>query len=217
MAAKVSYTVSKKEQEHMNCFISTKRDFLKTIMGHLPERFIKHSERVRDIVCLMAGYVPKELQPEDMGSIEYCWSLSEGAYYHDIGVYLARNDIELRPLKGEKLLREHWQTDVISPSCMIVLETVRDCCERVDGSGYPNALSGDKLPVHASICAIADTVDMMMNTRPGSGNKAKSTAEYIKQNAGILFRNDAVTCFEQAWEDIFELYLDSGKRIKGTV
>jgi len=206
MGIQACYTVSKKEQMQMSCFISTKHDFLKTLFNNLPERIIRHSKRVRDIVCLMAEYIPKELLPEGMDPTGYRRSLSEGAYYHDIGVFLARNDVECRPVKGEELLKEHFQTSIMSLSNMIVLEIVRDCCERVDGSGYPNALMGDEIPFHASICAIADTVDMMMNIRSLFGNKAKKAAAHIKQNAGILFCPDAVACFEQAGEEIFALY-----------
>ena len=121
----------------MSCFITANRDFLSAILENLPERIIRHSERVRNMACLMAGHVPDALLPENTTSTGYRWSLSEGAYYHDIGVYLAGNNVECRPLKGEVLLREHWQTSAASLSHMIVLEAVRNCRERVDGSGYP--------------------------------------------------------------------------------
>jgi HD-GYP domain-containing protein (c-di-GMP phosphodiesterase class II) len=38
--------------------------------------------------------------------------------------------------------------------------------ERMDGSGYPKGLTGDKIPVGARICAIADAFDALNTTTP---------------------------------------------------
>jgi HD-GYP domain-containing protein (c-di-GMP phosphodiesterase class II) len=47
-----------------------------------------------------------------------------------------------------------------------VHESVRWHHERSDGSGYPDALAGDELPLPVRIMALADTFDAMTSTRP---------------------------------------------------
>ncbi|MCL2797356.1 MAG: hypothetical protein FWD58_04820, partial [Firmicutes bacterium] len=38
--------------------------------------------------------------------------------------------------------------------------------ERFDGSGYPNGLRGEKIPLEGRIMAIADVYDALVSTRP---------------------------------------------------
>ncbi len=47
-----------------------------------------------------------------------------------------------------------------------VSETVLQHHERMDGSGYPQGLSGDEILLQARIIAVADTVEAMSNARP---------------------------------------------------
>jgi len=50
--------------------------------------------------------------------------------------------------------------------------------EKWDGSGYPNRLSGDKIPLHGRIMAIADVYDALISERPYK--KAMTHDEAIK-------------------------------------
>ncbi len=68
--------------------------------------------------------------------------------------------------------------------------------ERYDGSGYPEGLEGDGIPVEARIAAVADVYDAIGTER--SYKKAweeSECREYIKKNAGILFDPDVVNAF----------------------
>jgi putative two-component system response regulator len=47
-----------------------------------------------------------------------------------------------------------------------IAEGVLQHHERLDGSGYPNGLSGDAIGVEARILAVADTVEAMASHRP---------------------------------------------------
>ena len=38
--------------------------------------------------------------------------------------------------------------------------------ERWDGTGYPNGLAGEKIPLSARICAVADVYDALTSLRP---------------------------------------------------
>ena len=60
--------------------------------------------------------------------------------------------------------------------------------ERWDGSGYPNQLAGDKIPLSARISAVADVYDALTTERPykKSWSHEKALAE-INQKSGIHF------------------------------
>lgn len=61
--------------------------------------------------------------------------------------------------------------------------------ERWDGTGYPNGLKGEEIPLSARICSVADSYDAMMGRR--QYNKKEFSMEYacgeIKTNAGSQF------------------------------
>jgi HD-GYP domain-containing protein (c-di-GMP phosphodiesterase class II) len=47
-----------------------------------------------------------------------------------------------------------------------VLDAIRHHHENFDGSGYPDGLAGDDIPIGARVIMIADTVDAMTSDRP---------------------------------------------------
>jgi len=204
---KTHYKISQKEQNKMSCIPNFGQGLLESIIEALPKRITRHSERVRNIACMMAQYVPDELVPEGMDRSGYIFTLSKGAYFHDMGILLYGNDVEKHPLAIEKIMKENDCFDLSFPDNAVILETVRGHKERYDGKGYPDGLSGEDIPIHASVCGIADTVDMIMGESMFPAKKIKEAASFIQQNSRILFRPDAVTCFERAQKEIYDLYL----------
>jgi putative nucleotidyltransferase with HDIG domain len=96
-----------------------------------------------------------------------------GAYLHDLGKVavpheilnktgrLAREEIEVirtHPVRGVELLAAiefPWEIRPI----------IRWHHERYDGSGYPDGLCGDEIPISAQIIGIADAYDALTTTR----------------------------------------------------
>ncbi len=70
--------------------------------------------------------------------------------------------------------------------------------ERWDGSGYPQRLKGEAIPILARITAIADAYEVMSNGRPYK--KAMSRNEILTE-----LENCSVTHFDP---DLVELFLD---------
>jgi len=65
--------------------------------------------------------------------------------------------------------------------------------ERMDGSGYPQGLSGDEIILEARIIAVADVVEAMASHRPYRPALGIDTAlEEISQNRGTLYDPDVV-------------------------
>ena len=65
--------------------------------------------------------------------------------------------------------------------------------ERIDGSGYPQGLSGDEIMLEARILAVADVVEAMASFRPYRPALGIDKAlEEISQNRGVLYDPEAV-------------------------
>jgi len=65
--------------------------------------------------------------------------------------------------------------------------------ERVDGSGYPNGLTGDALLLESRILAVADVVESMASHRPyRPAIGLEAALEEIVRNRGVLYDPEAV-------------------------
>ncbi len=73
---------------------------------------------------------------------------------------------------------------------------VRHHHERLDGTGYPNGLAGDAIPLGARILAVADTFDAITSTRPYRPAHAhKKAMAILTAEAGTQLDPDAVRAF----------------------
>src|SRR5207247_52484 len=77
--------------------------------------------------------------------------------------------------------------------------------EKWDGSGYPNALTEENIPIEGRICAVADVFDALTSERPYKKAWAMEDAiEEIKRSAGKHFDPHLVEVFESALPEIKE-------------
>jgi putative two-component system response regulator len=68
--------------------------------------------------------------------------------------------------------------------------------EKWDGSGYPNGLAGDAIPLVGRIVAVADVFDALTSSRPYKKAWATDDAvAFLKENAGKHFDPEVVTHF----------------------
>lgn len=74
---------------------------------------------------------------------------------------------------------------------------VRHHHERLDGSGYPDALRGDQIPPLAQIVGIVDTFDAVTTTRPYRAARSfdHGLTELRRDAAKGLFPTDLVEAF----------------------
>lgn len=80
-----------------------------------------------------------------------------------------------------------------------ILSMIATHHERLDGSGYPNKLQGDSIPLVGRIAGIVDSYDAMVAHRPYA--KAKSPYDAVrelKRTAGVTFPAQLVELFIQA-------------------
>jgi putative nucleotidyltransferase with HDIG domain len=102
-------------------------------------------------------------------------SLRSAGYLHDIGqVALDRRLFEKPSSLDPKELREMKDHTVVGHQIVSqvqfpwpqIPEIVRWHHERADGSGYPDGIRGDEIPLAVRIVSLADTFDAMTSERP---------------------------------------------------
>ncbi len=90
-------------------------------------------------------------------------------------------DIRHHPVKGVHLIEPLYFSHTI-------ISAIRHHHERWDGTGYPDGLSGEAIPLLARIIALADSYDAMASDRPyRQGLSVNKVQEEIEKNAGSQF------------------------------
>jgi HD-GYP domain-containing protein (c-di-GMP phosphodiesterase class II) len=147
-----------------------------------------HTGRVRDYAVIIATAL--NLGEEELESLKFAATL------HDIGK-IGIDDAILRKrgilsVSEEAAMRKHPEigarilghVEEMGAS----IEGVRHHHERVDGRGYPDGLTGDKIPLQARIIAVADAFDALTTDRPYKKAVDKATAsKELKKTAGTHF------------------------------
>jgi HD-GYP domain-containing protein (c-di-GMP phosphodiesterase class II) len=73
---------------------------------------------------------------------------------------------------------------------------IRHHHERCDGSGYPDGLAQDEIPIGARVIAVADVYDALTSNRPYRAALPHATAiEHLTESAGRTLDEDAVAAF----------------------
>jgi len=124
-----------------------------------------HCERL----SILAQYLGSELQLPESDLV----ILKRGGILHDIGKIAIDDSILLKPgpLSAEEfeIIKTHPEIgeNICRPlkTLQPVLPIIRFHQERYNGSGYPEALSGNEIPVHARIIGLVDCYDALTTDR----------------------------------------------------
>jgi putative two-component system response regulator len=131
-----------------------------------------------------------------------------GGELHDIGKIGTREAILNKPgpldpaefahVKEHSLLGEKILAPFLSQSPS-VLRVVRSHHERLDGSGFPDGLKGDQIPLEARIVAVVDAFDAMTTNRAYRAlRSAPDAIQELRRWAGIQFDAEVVEAFIRA-------------------
>jgi len=105
--------------------------------------------------------------------------------------------IKKHPVYGHERLTELGVTD------RVVLNLVRWHHEKMDGSGYPDGLKGDQIPMGPRYFGIVDTFDAMTSVRPYrreiGPEAAEKALEELRAKAGSWYCTECV----DAWERLY--------------
>lgn len=125
-----------------------------------------HCERMASYAAVLGTHL--SLKSEDIGA------LRRGGYLHDVGKIGIPDSILLKParLTSDETTRMQNHAAIGDNLCgsLRLLKQVRPIVrhhhERLDGSGYPDGLSGDQIPLLAQIMGVVDVYDALSTDRP---------------------------------------------------
>jgi putative two-component system response regulator len=128
----------------------------------------KHTRRIRQL----SGLLARELGLEER-EIEL---IEQASPLHDVGKIGISDNILLKPGKLTyeefEVMKTHTRigASILSGGRSELVRLAYDIAlshhERWDGSGYPNGLSGNDIPVAARIVAVVDVFDALTHERP---------------------------------------------------
>jgi putative nucleotidyltransferase with HDIG domain len=150
----------------------------------------RHSERVAALAARIAAEMGLGVDQQELAELS--------ALLHDVGKIAVPDSIlnkpgrltpeefdEMRkhPVHGARIL-----ANIQSPLVSAVLPGVRYHHERWDGSGYPEGLSGDSIPLLGRLLGVADYLDALTSQRAYHEPKSiDDVVRLIAHGSGILF------------------------------
>lgn len=166
-----------------------------------------HQRRVTKLACAIAEEMM--LSENQMEGVRLAGAL------HDLGKIYVPAEILAKPGKLSpveySIIKTHPQVgyDILKsiefpwPIADFVLQHH----ERLDGSGYPNGLKGDKIFMEARILAVADVIEAMATHRPYRAALTIETAlDEIQSNRGVKYDSRVVdACLKVFKENKFDL------------
>jgi putative nucleotidyltransferase with HDIG domain len=158
----------------------------------------KHAERVAAFGLELARRIDPDLASN--AQVEF------GFLLHDVGKVAIPDGILHKPEPladaERQLMRRHpvigWEILSTVPFLEEAGEIVRAHHEHYDGSGYPDGLKGEEIPLAARIFAVADALDAIITDRPYRPAASLATArETIARGAGTDFDPQVVEVLAQ--------------------
>jgi putative nucleotidyltransferase with HDIG domain len=170
---------------------------LATALGTKDTGTRQHSQRVQRYALELAAVIDPALAADP--ALEY------GFLLHDIGKIGVPDQILLKPGKLNEAEWRLMKAHTLLGAQMIAgvnflhdagVQVVRSHHERWDGSGYPDQLAGDEIPIGARIFAVADAVDAITNHRPYREARSwRACRQEIVAEKGKQFDPDVVDAF----------------------
>lgn len=175
---------------------------------------LKHITHYSRALALALGY--SELRADE---------IAYAAMIHDVGkaqvpdailkkpgalTAAERTEIQKHTIWGHELLVDNQEFET---ACQVA----RSHHERWDGTGYPDGLAGEVIPIAARITAVADVYDALTSERPyKSAWTAREAIDEIRRLRGAHFDPDVVDAFLRLYEAGVLRMLDAGMREGGS-
>ncbi|NTV95692.1 MAG: response regulator [Thiobacillus sp.] len=144
--------------------------------------------------------------------------LFDAAPMHDIGKVGIPDHILLKPGRLDDaemaIMRQHarigWEILKSAPFENALFNVASEIAlahhEKFDGSGYPQGLAGEAIPIMGRIVAVADVFDALTSARPYKPAWELDRARaFIAENAGRHFDPACVEVFLAAWDEVLAI------------
>jgi diguanylate cyclase (GGDEF)-like protein len=179
--------------------VSAGRQSTDVLLKVLSERHPELGEHIGEVAQLASATARiLDLPENEVTRIELA------AQLHDIGKIAIPEAILNKP---GKLTAEEWafmrrHTEIgeriiaAAPALAFTAELIRSHHERFDGSGYPDHLAGDDIPLGACVIAVCDAFDAMTSQRAYSdAMSVESALAELKKHSGTQFHPRVVDAF----------------------
>jgi response regulator RpfG family c-di-GMP phosphodiesterase len=159
----------------------------------------EHTERVGELAARLARHLGHEDRT--------VWLVRQVAPLHDLGKIAVPDTVLLKP---GKLTREEFEvvkTHAVlgarvlaggeSDLLRAAERVARSHHERWDGTGYPDGLAGNDIPLEGRLVHVADVFDVLVHERPYKESwTVEAAAAEIRRGAGTQFDPEVVRAFE---------------------
>ena len=173
---------------------------------------ISHLERIKGYTYILARGIGLDVEDAE--------AISVASQLHDIGKFIIPDEISN---KTGKLNSEQWRiikkhttagASLLQGFSSAIIQTASQIAlshhERWDGSGYPNGISGDDIPIAARICAIADVFDALTTRRIYKAEITVIAArDLILAASGVLFDPKLVEIFQEKYEEMTKFRINT--------
>lgn len=193
-------------------------DVLGTVVEYRNAEDRAHVRRIKDFTGILAKHMMRDY-PEYGLTEEKINIISSASVLHDIGKVMIPDAILLKPGKltedENEYVKSHsirgydiinsiadlWEEEYVKCS----REITRSHHEKYDGSGYPDGLKGDDIPVSAQIVSLADCYESLINESGYKGAIPFDEAfNMILQGECGVFSYKLLECFRKAKEELEE-------------
>lgn len=179
-----------------------------------------HIKRTSECVRLLINEMKKDNR-FDL-SDDFCSNVIKAAPMHDLGKIAVDDDILRKPgrftdeefavmkthaAEGAKIVHEILKVTDNEGFKTVAENIAHYHHERWDGTGYPEGLSGESIPLEARIMAIADVYDALVSKRVYKESMSFEAADkIITEGMGKHFDPDLKNCYEAAKPHLEEYY-----------
>ncbi|HEX6733367.1 MAG TPA: two-component system response regulator [Azonexus sp.] len=180
-----------------------------------------HIRRTQTYVRLLAQHLSRQARDRDFLTAEHIDQIAKASPLHDIGKIAIPDQVLLKPgkhtpdefeimkthaVKGEGMLLKTRQ-ELGEDNLMLhfASQIARSHHERWDGSGYPDGLRGEAIPLAARLMAVADVYDALRSVRPyKTAHSHEEAARLLCEQRGRHFDPALIDAF-LALQDDFAL------------
>jgi two-component system response regulator RpfG len=179
-------------------------------------------EETGNHIIRMAKYARLIAEELKLSAME-CDEIESSAPMHDIGKIGIPDHILRKPgpLNAEELdaMRRHTvighQMLSDSPSRYLQIGAVIALGhhEKFDGTGYPNGLAGNAIPLPSRIVAVGDVFDALMTRRPyKEAWPLQQALDYVKSGSGSHFDPDCANAFLRRLDVVMQIMQEYGDK-----
>ncbi len=183
-----------------------------------------HLERMAQYAVLLTKCMHADGLHNDAITLEFIKEIKRFSPMHDIGKVGIRDNVLLKPAKLDEEEWAHMRTHTTYGAT--VLQEAENSVslggrslfgmgiliagshhEKWDGSGYPQGLKGEEIPLAARIVAVADVFDALTTKRPyKEAYGFDESIEIMRQGKGSHFDPEIFECFERNATSFKALY-----------